>query len=69
MIPLDPLLSEAAMSSSSSSAAAETVMSAAEYSAAVATWLEQAYQWRMFAVGFPSYVAYQANRFAQQQGN
>ncbi len=51
-------------------ASSEGVMTAAEYSASVASWLEQAYQWQMFAVGFPSYLAYQAHLQSQRnQGN
>ena len=42
-------------------------MTAAEYSASVASWLEQAYHLQMLAVGFPSYVAYQAYLSTQQQ--
>lgn len=36
------------------------VMTAAQYSDEVGQWLQQAYQWQLFAVGFPSYLAYQA---------
>ena len=42
-------------------------MTAEEYSASVASWLEQAYHLQMLAVGFPSYVAYQAFLSTQQQ--
>jgi len=42
-------------------------MTAEEYSASVASWLEQAYHLQMLAVGFPSYVAYQAYLSTQQQ--
>ena len=45
----------------------EPVMTAEEYSASVASWLEQAYHLQMLAVGFPSYVAYQAYLSTQQQ--
>ena len=44
-------------------------MTAEEYSASVASWLEQAYHLQMLAVGFPSYVAYQAYLSTQQQQN
>jgi len=47
----------------------EPVMTAEEYSASVASWLEQAYHLQMLAVGFPSYVAYQAYLSTQQQQN
>ena len=49
------------------SSSSESVMTAAEYSASVASWLEQAYHLQMLAVGFPSYVAYQAYLSTQQQ--
>ncbi|XP_059084409.1 protein FAM8A1-like [Tigriopus californicus] len=42
------------------------MMSAAEYSASVEQWLHQAYHWQIFALGFPSYLAYQASVQAQQ---
>ena len=50
-------------------AAGGSVMTAAEYSASVASWLEQAYQWQMIAVGFPSYLAYQAHLQSQRSDN